>query len=259
MTPPRPVPGASPAGLALAQDAWRLGLGALRAMPNLFGGTFLLLLAFELAFGFAHPQASAWPGTGELLLGFANDAAMDVIMASALVAVHRSVLLGETVDRPVWRLPPTFDRYLLWLLLLDLPFLAVIGLDGLAGQRYPAPVVVALTLLAAGAVVVTVRLALLLPLSAMGAPGAGWRTAWDASRGRTLRLAGATLLTFVPMEAGAILVAGLFRGVDGLEGIVLGAFGTAIKALLWSAVGATLWARLLQVHGGALAQRPVWS
>lgn len=255
---PAAVPPGIPPGVALARDAWRLGFGAIRAMPNLFSGTFALLLAFELAFQWQHPPSNGWPGTAELLLGFANDLTTDVIAASALVAVHRSVLLGEAADRPVWRLPPTYDRYLFWLVLLNLLFLPVIGLDALAGQRYSAPVVVGLLLLLAGAVAVTVRLALLLPLSAMGAPAADWRTAWDASRGKTWRLVGAALLTFVPLEVGAALVEGLFRGVDGPAALALGALGAAAKALLWAAVGAALWSRLLQAYGGTLARLPVW-
>ena len=34
----------------LARDAWRLGADAMRAMPNLFLGTFVLLLGFSLAY-----------------------------------------------------------------------------------------------------------------------------------------------------------------------------------------------------------------
>jgi len=255
-----------PLGVALARDAWRLGFGAIRAMPNLFSGTFALLLAFELAFRWRHPPSDGWPDAAELLLGFANDVATDVIAASALVAVHRSVLLGEAADRPVWHLPPTYDRYLLWLVLLNLPFLLVIGLGGvpviglglLAGQRYFVPVVVGLLLLVGAAVAVMLRLALLLPLSAMGAPAAGWRTAWDASRGKVWRLVAAVLLTFVPLEVGAAVVEGLFRGVDGPAALVLAALGAAAKALLWAAVGAALWSRLLQAYGGTLARLPVW-
>ncbi len=262
---PAAVPPGIPPGVALAQDAWRLGLGAIRAMPNLFSGTFALLLAFELAFRSQHPPSDGWPDAAELLLGFANDVATDVIAASALVAVHRSVLLGEATDRPMWRLPPTYDRYLFWLVLLNMPFLLVIGLGVpviglgmLARQGYFVPVVVGLLLLLAGAVAVTLRLALLLPLSAMGAPAADWRTAWHASRGKTWRLLAAALLTFVPLEIGAALVEGLFRGVDGPAALALGALGAAAKALLWAAVGAALWSRLLQTYGGTLARLPVW-
>ena len=253
MTPP-----AVPPGMVLARDAWRLGVGAVRAMPNLFGGTFVLLLAFGLAFRWRHPPSENSLGLPELLFGFAGNLATDVIAAAAMVAVHRSILLGEGADRPVWRLPPGYDRYLGWLVLLDLLMLPAVVGYGTAEQGYSAPAAAATVLLLAVGAAVTVRLSLLLPLAAMGQPGVGWRTAWDASRGRGWRLFGAALLTFVPMEAAAMLVAGLFRGADGLAAVLLDALGGAAKALLWAAVGAALWSRLLQAYGEALARPPVW-
>ena len=254
---------ADPPRLALARDAWRLGLGAVRAMPNLFGGTFVLLLAFGLAFRWRHPPSDGWPGMAELLLGFANDLATDVIAAAAMVAVHRSILLGEGADRPVWRLPLGYDRYLGRLLVLSLPSLAATAGLALVDQRQAAPpaVVIAALVLASlvtAAVVVSVRLALALPLAAAEIPGAGWRTAWEASRGKGWRLFGTVLLTFVPMEAAAILVAGLFRTADGLTAVLLDALGSAAKALLWAAIGAALWSRLLQTCGGVLGRPPLW-
>ena len=257
MTPP-----AVPPGMVLARDAWRLGVGAIRAMPNLFGGTFVLLLAFGLAFRWRHPPSDGWPGLAELLLGFANDLATDVIAAAAMVAVHRSILLGEGADRPVWRLPPGYDRYLGRLLVLSLPSLAATAGLALVDQRQgsPAVVIAALVLasLVTAAIVVSVRFALALPLAAAEVPGAGWRTAWEASRGKGWRLFGTVLLTFMPMEAGALLVAGLFRGADGLAAVLLDALGGAGKSLLWAAIGAALWSRLLQAYGGGLARPPVW-
>ena len=252
------TPSAVPSRIMLARDAWRLGVGAIRAMPNLFGGTFVLLLAFGLAFRWGHPPSEDMPGLSELLFGFAGDLATDVIAAAAMVAVHRSILLGEGTDRPVWRLPPGYDRYLGWLVLLDLLMLPAVVGYGLAGRGYSAPAVAATVLLLMAGAAVTVRLSLLLPLAAMSKPGVGWRTAWDASRGRGWRLFGAALLTFVPMEAAALLVAGLFRGADGLASVLLDALGSAGKALLWAAIGAALWSRLLQAYGGALARPPVW-
>lgn len=261
MTSPT-VPPALPPGVMLARDAWRLGVGAIRAMPNLFGGTFVLLLAFELAFRWRHPPSDGWPSMSELLLGFANDLATDVIAAAAMVAVHRSILLGEGADRPVWRLPLGYDRYLGRLVALSLPSLAATAGLGLVHGPDAAPAfalaALVLVLLVTAAVVVSVRLALALPLAAADIPGAGWRTAWQASRGKGLRLFGIVLLTFVPMEAAAMLVAGLFQAADGLAAVLLDALGGAAKALLWAAIGAALWSRLLQTYGGALARPPVW-
>ena len=54
---PPPVP----AAVLLARDAWRLGFAAVRGMPVLFGTTFALLLAFELAFHAQHPPCRGIP------------------------------------------------------------------------------------------------------------------------------------------------------------------------------------------------------
>lgn len=261
MTSPA-IPPAFPSGVMLARDAWRLGVGAIRAMPNLFGGTFVLLLAFGLAFRWRHPPSDSWPSMSEFLLGFANSLAADVIAAAAIVAVHRSILLGEGADRPFWQLPPGYDRYLGRMLVLSLPILAGTVALGLFGQHEVTQAVVLaaliLPLLGTVAVFVTMRLSLALPLAAADVPGAGWRPAWKASRGKVWRLFGAVLLTYVPIEAAAILVAGLFRAEDGVAAALLDALGGAVMTLVSSAIGAALWSRLLQAYGGALARPPVW-
>lgn len=255
----RPVdPPPIPAVVLLARDAWRLGLAAIRGMPVLFGSTFALLLAFELAFLGQHPPVPGQAGTAALLWGLANDIATDVLGASAFVGVHRAILLGEAADRPAWRLPPGYDGYVLWLVGLNLPLLPFAVMDAMAGPGYSLQSVVALLLALVGGVAVTLRLALLLPLHATEALVADPGTVWDATRGTAWRLLAAVLLTFVPMEAGAALLAGLFRGLGGAEAVVLAALGDAGKAVLWGAVGAALWSRLLQTYGGALAQPPVW-
>ena len=249
---------AVPPGPLLARQAWDLALGAIRAMPNLFGGTFVLLLAFGLAFRLQHPPVEGLPGARDLLFNFGSDIATDIITAGAMGAVHRSILLGEGADRPFWRLPPGYDWFLGWLLLLDLPMLAVNAGIVLAGQVYPSPLMLLGVALLAAGTALTVRLSLVLPLAAMEAPGAGWRMAWAASRGKGWRLFGVVLLTFVPLELAALLVGGLFRDAGGLSAVLLDALGGAGQGLATAAVGAALWSRLLQAYGGALARPPVW-
>lgn len=263
---PAPVP-----LVELARDSWRLGFGAMRAMPNLFGGTFALMLAFNLAFRWAHPIGGGRDGADVALLGFARDVALDVITTGALLAVHRSVLLGEGADRPVWRLPPHYDRYLLWLVLLDLAGLpaalvvawaagrADVGAVAGAGADGVGQAAAGYWLLSGGSIWLTVRLGLLPPLLAMGTPGAGLRMAWDAARGHAGRMLGAALLTFVPLWFALVQVAALLRGLDGAAGPVLLAAWEAVAVLVIAAVTAALLSRLLQVHGGALGRRPVWT
>ena len=190
--------------------------------------------------------------------GIANEVAVDVLGASAFAAVHRAILLGDAGDRPAWQLPPGYDGYLLWLVALNLPLLPSAILDALAGPNYSPQSVVALGVTLAAGVAVTLRLALLLPLHATEALVADPGTVWAATRGTVWRLLAAVLLTFVPMEAGAALLVGPLRRMEGAEAVVLAALGDAGKGLLWGAVGAALWSRLLQAYGGALARPPVW-
>ncbi len=262
MIPPG-IPSVTPPGppmALMARDAWRLGLGAIRAMPNLFGATFVALLVFDLAFRLRHPPSAGWPGAQEILLAYASEIASDVVLAGAAVAVHRMVLLGEAGDRMPWRLPPGYDRYLVAVLVLDLLMVPAIAAFAFSGGGYGGPALLLPVLLVPG-IALTVRLGLALPMAAVEVPeagfGAGFRMAWAASRGRGWRLFGALLLTFLPIGAGALLVAGMLQGVGGLASVLLDALADAAKATLSAALGAALWSRLLQAQGRAPVRPPV--
>lgn len=247
-----------PPATLLARDAWRLGFGAIRAMPQLFGGTFALLLGFEAAFRWQHPAAMGWPSLGEVLLGFANDLATEVIIAGAMIAVHRSVLLGTAVDRPVWQLPPNYDRFLGWTLLLNLVMLPMAALPGLIGDGKSATAAGALVFVIAGAaaIAVLVRLGTLLPALAADMPEAGWRAAWAMSRGHAWRFVGVGVLTFLPLDVAAFFAGKLFSQMDGPGSFLLAAAFASGNLLLQGAVGAAMWSRLLQAYGAARL-RPV--
>ena len=242
-----------PPATLLARESWSLGVQAIYAMPRLFGGTFALLLAFGAVFRWQHPPGVDLAMPATRLLGYASDLATEVIIAGAMIAVYRSVLLREVRDRPVWALPPHYDRFLLWTLLLNLPLLPAVALQAVTGDSKVATAVELLLTVAAFAValVLLVRLAVLLPLVSADAAGAGWRGAWAMSRGHAWRFIAVGFLTFLPLEVAAYAATRLLNDLGGPAAFLAGATFDAAKALLLGAIGAAMWSRLVQVYGGA--------
>ncbi len=222
-------------------------------MPRLFGGTFLLLLVFGTLYRWQHPPAKDLT-LASMLLDYASDIATEVIIVGAMIAVYRSVLLREARDRPVWDLPPNYDRVLAWTLLLNLLVLPGVAIMGLANAPGAASVALGLAAFAAlaAAIAVVVRLTALLPILAADAPGADWRGAWAMSRGQVWRFIGVGLLTFLPLHVAGYAASKLIEGVGG-PGVLLAetALGAA-QALLLGAIGAAMWSRLVQVYGAPL-------
>ena len=93
----------------LAMGAWRNTFAAMRAMPVLTLSAFALLLAVYIAaqwlgVPFMPPAEVAILDRGPGLL---RQLVVTAVVASLVIAVHRAVLLGEVVDRPV--LAPAAD------------------------------------------------------------------------------------------------------------------------------------------------------
>lgn len=243
-----------PPATLLARESWQLGFDAMRTMPQLFGGTFALLVAFGAAFRWQHPPGAEPITLARDLLGYASDIATEIIIAGAMIAVYRSVLLRETRDRQVWELPPNYDRFLVWTLLLNLPVLPAVVIQGLGGTPKAAPTVASLAALAAFtmAIALMIRLTALLPALAADAPGADVRGAWAASRGHAWRFIVVALLTFLPLELAAYASERLIEGIEGPGLFLLRAAFDAAKALVLGAIGAAMWSRLVEVYGASL-------
>ena len=130
------------------------------------------------------------------------------------------------MDRPVWLLPPQYDRLLAYALAISGLVITAIVLAGVIG-------------LVAGFFIL-VRTLLILPAVATDAPGAGWAMGSALVRGRSLRLFAAVLLVEIPLtilsaiaESAPVVAAGfLGAGVSMIESLV----STAVAALAYRAV-----------------------
>jgi len=242
-----------PPATLLAREAWQLGFDAIRTMPRLFGGTFLVLLVFGTLFRWQHPPEKEL-SLASALLGYASDIATEVIIVGAMIAVYRYALLREVRDRPVWDLPPNYDRVLAWTLLLNLPMLPGIAMIGLANAPGAASAVLVLpAVVALGvAVVILVRLTAFLAILAADAPGAEWRKVWAMSRGHVWRFIVVGLLTFLPLYVAGYAASKLIEGVGGPGAFLAETALGAAQALLLGAIGAAMWSRLVQVYGAVL-------
>lgn len=106
----------------IAIDGWRFALRAILAMPVLFGSALVLILFRDIFLYYVLPSSPPFAGAPSLfgsLIVAARDIPKTAIVASALIAVHRFVILGEVTDRQVWRLPANYTLFVGWLILLQ--------------------------------------------------------------------------------------------------------------------------------------------
>jgi hypothetical protein len=243
----------------LALDGWRLGVRAIVRMPGLGATTFLILAACEMILELIGAPAGSDLSSG---LIFVTDVIVEIVevvklfvVASALIAVHRFVVLGEVADRPVWRIPPGYGRFVGWLICLDLLALPLEALEAYLGPVDYSFVVVSVSLLyLIFLAVVSLRLMLLFPGLALGAPSADWRGALSDSRGHAWKFLGVQALTCAPIFVVVLPFMMWFRHVrPPLDGMLfLTALGESASTLFWWYLSAVAASRLFQNYAAAL-------
>lgn len=250
--------------MEIAIDGWRQGLRAIIRLPRLFVSGFIVAMIWEWIaqrYGFSPWQGLRASKHLPLSILF-HQVVLALILASIVIAVHRFVILGEVLDRPIWKLPATYRIFVIWLLLCGISstllseVVDVLSPDYLvAGMLF---VFVADVLLA----IVSVRLMLIFPAIAVESPYAGWRNAWRDSRGHAWRLFGIVLLAALPLLIPQVILAVMaIRSTNSptIDTKWLGPvelFAGTAALLLVSSIGAVIASRLFQLYGNALTRPP---
>jgi hypothetical protein len=224
----------APTIIAAYRDLGRL----LTAMPALMGSAFLIILA--VAAGAELVPQRVWDRQliGEVL-GLVQNAVEAFLLTPVFMAIHRFVVLDKVTR--TYTVPiddRAFGVFVGWLfalkVLLGLPF-DLLGLVETFSRSLQAILLVfAVSLIAA--VTVALRLIILFPALAVGAPGAAASRALADSKGHVLRIFAVLCLALVPWVAasygGAVL---LGRGAM-ITGSPLGMLFLVMSGVLQTAI-----------------------
>src|ERR1700677_5019131 len=195
----------APSAWRIAMDGWRMGWRAGGRMPWLLATSIIAWLLLEA-------MDSIENGGGAWLWHTVRSIADACIGASAAIAVHHFVLLGETSDRPVWRAPAQFGAYMGYTALLY-------GIAWMPGQIGPRPGFEPWEWLEFGLLLIAALLGpffeLIFPATAIDAPGRGLFNCWNDAQGHYWRivriLLSLLLVTFVWVVPRYVLLALVLR------------------------------------------------
>jgi hypothetical protein len=246
--------------MRIARDGWRLGLLSMTSMPLLSGTAYVAVLLWGVVthlVGWDDPAAITL-GAGFILVVAAGQLMTTIIAASILIAVHRIIILGELADRPVWRVPPTYPRFAVWLLFLNVLWFAPTVLNiwlspyavhSIFGPSHPILGNLASLLCRVFAFIVSLRLMILLPALALDTPSADWRNAWADSKGHVWKFFGCQVVAGLPLVAIGLLflwghglhrLEGGWQLISPLETLIVCYVGGAVASRLFWNYGATL-------------------
>jgi hypothetical protein len=196
-------------------------------------------------------------GVGTMLLSIG---ASLVALSAIAVAWHRRVLLAEPVPGPLPTLDARVLRYLLHYLAIGLigamAFLLVIGVLGLL----PGLAMLALPVAVLAALLVTARLQLVLPATAIDERSVTFARSWRLTDGNTVRLLGGLVLAIAPGWL-ALLIAPLAGAIFTALGahlfaqfaiLVINACGLLVQAPLMAAYLSFVYLVLREEPGGPL-------
>ena len=245
----------------IAADGWKLGLKAIVSLPLLFTSGLVLLVLWELVAG---QLGLGWFQTTDVsmtvyLLALPGQIVNLLVAASVAIAVHRFVVLDETIDRPVWRAPDSFGKFATWLFVLDvLNSLPTYILNSFGLKSLFRPTWVGF-LYSIFSWFIYLRLILLFPAIATTSPRAGWRDAWNDSRGHLWKFFWATIWVALPFVIVLAVTALVIGEVFGFQ--TFGSKWTEPFALCWvpaslltSAVAAATASRFFQLYGNSLVR-----
>jgi hypothetical protein len=188
-------------------------------MPTLLATMLLACVAIEAfdTWNIAPPGPGAGHGAAILSSDLARALVKGCLAASVEIAVFRHVLLGEVADRPVWRSPARYTRYVVYGLGLGCGLALLIGLlPWLRGGHRPwlaAAIGLGFAVIAAAMLGRSVALFRRIASEALGVvPG----NPWPALRTHWSRLVGLLLWQIVLGLGVALVLYGMGSGLGGL-------------------------------------------
>jgi hypothetical protein len=242
-------------------DTWRV----IRAMP----GVALTVLLIVLAQDVLNMLLRALPPSPHLLLGGLVKLAVLFMLIHYFIVVHRFLVLGEVAPRfrfePLdcltWRF---FGAWVVLSLVSALPFLLATGLIAARGVHW----ILVASAVAVGVanLVLALRMTILLPAIAVGAPGATWTNAYHDTKGHAASIFVVFLVASV-LFAIVTFLASLPAMLVGIAGAALigssrgfAAVTTVLLLDVMSVVGMTYFiaiaSRLFQRFGDRVKQFP---
>jgi len=210
-------------------------LRSARAMPRLVLVAAIILLAFNVADLLSSSYLQNSP-----LMRFFKEAGFQIaksfLLTPFLIAVHRFILIDEVTDRYV--IDPRdsrFERFFAWSLLLWALTTAVNLLAQSAMQQ--ASAMIGFIILFAATVVVTfviLRLTILFPAIAIGAPGTSGASAFGDTKGHVIGILFIFVLAILPAVTFVAAAALLLFSPKSIEG------GFSLAGILFAVVLAVL-------------------
>jgi hypothetical protein len=209
------------------RDAW----SAIRAMPMLAVYAFVIIVAVSLV-EYIVPLRAVESVILATILSLAVSAVQNFFLTPIMIAVHRFIILGETTRH--YALEPgqgVFRTFFGWLMVLStLGLLANLffGPNDLPAMVSLIIILVTMILM----LVVTVRLSILFPAIAVGAPGATAANAWADSKRHTFDIFLIYLLAGLPIIVGLVLFIVPFAINETSQAVALGLPETLVMAVV---------------------------
>jgi hypothetical protein len=233
-----------------AITAWRDALHAVRAMKAVAGIAFLLTMAVsapEAAVN-AYLFSGEDGGWAKEVTGVVFLAVRNLVATPFAIAVHRHLLLGETMQRYSLDISnPRLLRFFAFVMALDLAF----SLPGWISPELRSWASVVLFFLVTG---VALRCVMIFPAIAVDAAGASLRNAWLDAKGHSWRISWIVLITAAPIIGIMILGVLLIIWLPGLvEKIVVAVIDPLMTFWMITGVAAAA-SRLYAVYGDRLGR-----
>ena len=256
---------AASTGLGLAKLAWTSLWAAFGKMKLLFGGMMVFSMIVAAIFSYASGELTqsrdSVQGMVALLLTLPQFFLLAIIVAPAMIALHRFILLDRATSSAAL-MKESYERsFILWFLGFNLLLILAGALVGLVDALWPGSAIPSIAIVLAGAAG-AIRLVLIFPAIATEVPSAGWRdrieASWDQMRGRFwLFVRGYILialpigLVFAPLEVALKFLGTAKFGDSGATSLgvnVLDAFAQNVLLLVTAALASWLYAGIRRAN-----------
>jgi hypothetical protein len=243
--------GAETTVLSAAMSAWREALAARERMPNLFWTAMAGIAILNIVY-FALTVMTFEPGLVSLLIGLAYAIVHGLLLTPLAIAVHRFVLLNETMS--AYKLDtrdPRFVRFFTFLAGLAVVMLIPRLIGDLFGPFLGGRLVS--LILSIVAAIILVRNVILFPAVAVDAPGADWRNAMADTKGHSWRVFFILLCVTLPPAIVVSIVLMVLFAIPIVGWVIAVAVQAAFVALAVAAMAAAA-SRLYVDYANALGR-----